>query len=166
MLSVLNDMNGGQKNIQANSYFFDDKKFSEKDDLLNFSRSMNWDVQFYKINAKDIANNFDKVFDDQDGPFPGVPTIAKTLLIKKAYNTDCKVILEAQGGDDIAAGYRYVFANYLKDLIKKEFRLFFNEFLKFKRIESLNFIEMINFIKNSLKGFSSGGISADGSKYI
>ena len=119
MLSVLNDMNGGQKNIQANSYFFDDKKFSEKDDLLNFSRSMNWDVQFYKINAKDIANNFDKVFDDQDGPFPGVPTIAKTLLIKKAYNTDCKVILEAQGGDDIAAGYRYVFANYLKDLIKK-----------------------------------------------
>ena len=167
MLSVLNDINKGQKNIQANSYFFDDKNFSEKDDLQNFSKSMNWDVQFYKINPKDISNNFDAVFDNQDGPFPGVPTIAKTLLIKRAYNPDCKVILEAQGGDDIAAGYRYVFANYLKDLIKKkEFRSFFNEFLKFKKIESLNFIEMTNFIKNSLKGFSSGGISADGSKNI
>jgi len=167
MLSILDNINKGQKNIQANSYFFDDKKFSEKDDLLNFSKSMNWDVQFYKINPKDISNNFDEVFDNQDGPFPGVPTIAKTLLIKKAYNTDCKVILEAQGGDDIAAGYRYVFANHLKDLIiNKKFRLFFNEFLKFKKIENLNLIEMANFIKNSLKGFSTGGVSADGSKNI
>ena len=167
MLSVLNNINGGQKNIQANSYFFDDKKFSEKDDLQNFSKSMNWDVQFHKITSDDVVNNFDEVFNSQDGPFPGVPTIAKTLLIKKAYDKDCKVILEAQGGDDIAAGYRYVFANHLNDLIKnKEFRLLINEFLKFKKIENFNFIEMTNFIKNSLKGFSSGGISADGSKNI
>ena len=167
MLSVLNNINGGQKNIQANSYFFDDKRFSEKDDLLNFSKHMNWDVQFYKINPVDISDSFDEVFNNQDGPFPGVPTIAKTLLIKRAYDTDCKVILEAQGGDDIAAGYRYVFPNYLKDLIiDKKFSLFFNEFFKFKKIENLNFIEMTNFIKNSLKGFSNGGVSADGSKNI
>ena len=167
MLSVLNNINGGQKNIQANSYFFDDKRFSEKDDLLDFSKGMNWDVQFYKINPIDISDSFDEVFDNQDGPFPGVPTIAKTLLIKRAYDSDCKVILEAQGGDDIAAGYRYVFANYLKDLIiNKDLSLFFNEFRKFKKIENLNFIEMTNFIKNSLKGFSSGGVSADGSKNV
>ena len=136
MLSVLNNINGGQKNIQANSYFFDDKRFSEKDDLLNFSKSVNWDIQFYKINPVDISDSFDEVFNNQDGPFPGVPTIAKTLLIKRAYDTDCKVILEAQGGDDIAAGYRYVFANYLKDLIiDKKFSLFLNEFFKFKKIE-------------------------------
>ena len=91
MLSVLNDINGGQKKIQANSYFFDDKRFSEKDDLLNFSKRMNWDIQFYKINPVDISDSFDEVFNNQDGPFPGVPTIAKTLLIKRAYDNDSKV---------------------------------------------------------------------------
>ena len=165
MLSVLNKINNGQRNIQANSYYFEDKKFSERDDLLCFSKEMGWKVGFIKVTPNDVAENFDSVFNDQDGPFPGVPTIAKTLLIKRAYNSSCKVILEAQGGDDIAAGYKYVFANYLKDLIKnKDLRLFVSEFFKFKKIEELKFFELLGFIKNSYSGFLQGGVSADGSK--
>ena len=39
--------------------------------------------------------------------------MAKSILIKKAYGPDQKVILEAQGGDDIAGGYRYIFGHIL-----------------------------------------------------
>ena len=79
-----------------------------------------------KISSEDIINNFDKVYSSQEGPFPGVVTISKQLLIERAYNSNCKVILEAQGGDDIAAGYKYVFSSDLKDLFnKKKFKKLF-----------------------------------------
>ena len=60
-------------------------------------------------------------FDDFKGTrrtIPGLPTIGKQLLIERAYNKDCGVILEAQGGDDIAGGYRYILGSYFIELLK------------------------------------------------
>ena len=163
LISALNDINGGQGNIQANSYYFDEKKFNEKNDLLSFTKKINWNINYYKISPNDIIDNFDKTFVEQDGPFPGVPTIAKSLLIKRAYDKDCKVILEGQGGDDIAAGYRHVFPYHLKDLLDdKKIILLFKEFFQFKKVEELNIYQLIIFLKNSYFGFLNGGVSADG----
>jgi len=165
LISVLDNINGGQGNIQANSYYFDEEEFSEKNDLLSFSKEKNWNINFYKISPNDIIDNFDKTFVEQDGPFPGVPTIAKSLLIKRAYDKDCKVILEGQGGDDIAAGYRHIFANHLKDLLDdKKIILLLKELFQFKKIEDLNIYQLIIFLKNSYFGFLNGGVSADGSR--
>ena len=77
-----------------------------------------WKINKYEITYQDVINKFENVFISQDEPYPGVVTIAKDILIEKAYPPDCKVILEGQGGDDIAAGYKYVFPLYVLDLLK------------------------------------------------
>ena len=164
MLSVLDKINGGQSNILANSYFFEDPEFSEKDELENFASFKKWKVNFFKISAEDIKNNFDKVYNSQEGPFPGVVTISKQLLIERAYNTKCKVILEAQGGDDIAGGYKYIFASHLKDLLnKKKFKKLISEVMSFKKVENETFVNILKGIINSSKGYQNGNVSADGS---
>ena len=50
-------------------------------------------IDYYKITSKDIIDNFDDVFQSQEGHFPGIPTIAKSILIKKAYGPKQKVVL-------------------------------------------------------------------------
>ena len=54
-------------------------------------------INKYEITYQDVINKFENVFISQDEPYPGVVTIAKDILIEKAYPPDCKVILEGQG---------------------------------------------------------------------
>ena len=56
----------------------------------------------------------------QEQPFPGIITYAKHILINKSYEKTRKVILEAQGGDDICVGYKYYFPFFIKDLIQEK----------------------------------------------
>lgn len=165
MLYFMNKINGGQNDIAANSYYFQEEEFNEKKDLEIISNKLNWKIDYYKITSKDIIDNFDEVFQSQEGPFPGIPTIAKSILIKKAYGPEQKVILEAQGGDDIAGGYRYIFGSYIFDLLKqRKFIKILNESIKFKKIEALSYNNLIKLILNSASTLNLGGVSADGSK--
>ena len=118
--------------------------------------------KFYKNYAWDIINSFDEVFDSQDEPFPGMQTISKHILIKN-YNKNFKVILEAQGGDDIAAFYKYVFPFYIKSLSNK-FKFFraFSEIIKFNSIENMKVIQFSKFYKDCIKNLELGNLSADG----
>lgn len=164
MMYFVNEINNGQKDISANSFFFDEKNFNEKPELEKIANSINWKVNFFKISSSDIIDNFDETLKFHEGPFPGIPTIAKSLLIKKAYNNDHKVVLEAQGGDDIAGGYRYIFGGFIFDLLKKkDFKKVLSEISHFKKNENENIFYTLNFIYKSFKSIKSGGISADGS---
>jgi|TARA_B110000003_G_C16649380_1_gene533520 asparagine synthase (glutamine-hydrolysing) len=167
MISILNRVNNGQKDISANSFYYDESSIDEKKDLEQFSKLLNWKINFYKITSNDVINNFDEILINQEGPFPGIPTIAKSLLIKRAYEPNCKVILEGQGGDDIAGGYKYIFGAYIYDLIKeKNFFNILNETSKFKKIENETWISVIKYIYNSMQGINKGGYSADGTRNV
>ena len=167
MLSCLDKINNGQNTIKANSFFFEDKYFNERPDLEIFAKQRNWNIDFFKISPEDVINNFDEILYTNDGPFPGLPTIGKNLLIKKSSDPSYKVILEGQGGDDIAGGYKYIFGYFLKDLIKSfEFKNFFLEIKKFSKIENLNIFDVLRLFAESFSSFDKGGISADGSKSI
>jgi asparagine synthase (glutamine-hydrolysing) len=167
MLSCVDKINGGQKKIRANSFFFENKNFNEKPDLEAFAKFKNWKVNFFQINAEDVKNYFDETLFANDGPFPGVPTISKNLLIKRSSISSYKVVLEGQGGDDIAGGYKYVFGYFLKDLIKSGYlKNFFIEIFNFSRIEKINLFKVFGLLFNSFKSLNDGGVSADGSKSI
>lgn len=165
MISYLNSINGGQKNISANSYFFSDPEYDHRKDLKEMSDYYNWKINTHEIKSKDISDNFEEVFESQDEPFPGIVTIAKHLLIKKSYSKDIKVIFEGQGGDELAAGYKYVFPLHILDLIK-QFKLInaFKEIKSFNDKEDLSSKSFIKFFINSLRGFFYGGVSADGTR--
>ena len=160
MVRVLKKLN--LRKVNYNSYYFDSKQFSEKENLEEFARSENIQVNFFKITPDDIIKNFNEVFLSQDEPFPGVPTIAKHLLIKRSSEKKTKVILEAQGGDDFAGGYKYIFPFYLLSLSReKKYIKYAKEFLSFMLKEKISIFNMLKFLENSQDSFFNGGISAD-----
>jgi asparagine synthase (glutamine-hydrolysing) len=162
MVRVLKKLN--LRKVNYNSYYFDSKQFSEKENLEEFARSENIQVNFFKITPDDVIKNFNEVFLSQDEPFPGVPTIAKHLLIKRSSEKKTKVILEAQGGDDFAGGYKYIFPFYLLSLSReKKYIKYAKEFLSFMLKEKISIFNMLKFLENSQNSFFNGGISADGS---
>lgn len=155
------------KKISYNSYFFEDKQYSEKENVEQFAKEKKINVNYFKITPKDIINNFDNVLEYQNEPFPGVPTIAKHLLIKRAYENKCKVILEAQGGDDFAGGYKYIFPYFIKDLLNR--KNFFNaahEIKCFCKIENMSLLHFYKFYMDINHSFKRGGTSADGTKSL
>lgn len=167
MMLNLNKINGGQGDITANSYFFGENLIDEKNDLQNFVEKINWKVNFVKIVPEDIIKYSEDVMVSQEQPFPGIITYAKHILINKSYEKTRKVILEAQGGDDICVGYRYYFPFFIQDLIKeKKYFKAFSEISKFISKEKMNFSNFFVFYKNSLASIDKAGISADGSKIL
>tara|TARA_Y100000590_G_C15733643_1_gene1017892 strand:+ start:198 stop:2066 length:1869 start_codon:yes stop_codon:yes gene_type:complete len=166
MLLTLDKLNKGQNKIRACSYYFNEDEFDEKYDLEEFSKKIGWSVNFYKITPNDIIENFENVFNIQDEPFPGVPTIAKDLLIKKGYNKNFKVILEGQGGDDFAAGYLYVFPFFIKYLLENfQYHKVFNEIKNFMGKENFSFLNFIRFYFSCINSFKGKYISADGTSF-
>ncbi len=167
MLYFVNKINNGQKDISANSFYFDHEKYNERPDLENFSKKFNWKVNFFKITEEDVISNFDKVLNAQEGPFPGLPTIGKQLLIERAYDKDYKVILEAQGGDDIAGGYKYIIGSYFVELLKNfDFKTLTKEFQIFSDKEKVKKLELVKMIFNNLNFYNYGGYSADGTSGV
>ena len=163
MISFLNLINKGQKNIFANSYYFKDKEFNHSDEISDMSKYYNWKINLCEITHTDVIENFDKISNFQDEPMPGLVTIAKHLLIQKSYDNDCKVVLEGQGGDDIAGGYKYVFPLFILDNIKKlSLKKVHHEIKGFLDEENMNFKEFIKFFLVSIKSYFKGGASADG----
>ena len=165
MISYLNLINKGQKNISANSYYFSDPEFDHRNDLKEMSEHYGWKINTHEITSSDVINKFEKVFDSQDEPFPGIVTIAKDILIEKSYSNETKVILEGQGGDEIGAGYRYVFPLHILDLLKTlNLKKVYHQIKKFNLNENIRNNDFISFFYNSLKGYLKGGISADGTQ--
>ena len=163
MMLTLDKMNNGQKKVKASSFYFDDEEYSERYDLQNFSSNINWKIDFFKITPEDIINNFDDIYDSQDEPFPGIPTIGKDLLIRRGYDKNFKVILEGQGGDDFAAGYYYVYPFYIKSLFKKfEYIQIYKEIKNFTKKENINLYNFMKFYFSSINSFNGKFISADG----
>ena len=67
-------------------------------------------------------------------------------------------------GDDIAAGYKYIFSSHLKDLLnKKRFKKLISEVISFKKVEDETYVNILKGIINSSKGYQNGNVSADGS---
>ena len=46
MMTILNKINNGQGEITANSYYFNEEKIDENKDLEEFSKKLNWKVNF------------------------------------------------------------------------------------------------------------------------
>ncbi len=163
MLEYLNKVNKGQGNISANNFFY--SEFGKPKNLLEYEKKNNWKINYFEIKPDDIIKNFEDVFKMNDGPFPGFVTISKYLLIKRAYDNETKVILEAQGGDDIFGGYKQYFASFFYDKLQKmNFFSALKDFQSFKKKEKMGYLELINWIYMVIKNSDYGGISHDGTK--
>ncbi|MFH1657162.1 MAG: asparagine synthase (glutamine-hydrolyzing) [bacterium] len=108
-----------------------DKKYSEEQfiDILKDKKHLK--VQKLFLDSKTVWNNLEKISARRDEPFGGLSAVVQNQmleLIKK--ETNIKVLLSGQGGDEILCGYRKFFFLYLQEEMKKGhvFSVFENTF--------------------------------------
>jgi len=167
MLSGINSVLGGQKNLRAFSYYYGEDKYDEKKYAEEIIKNGNWEAEFYRFDANDVPDLTKKAMWFQEQPFPGIITLAKHKLISKSKDYGAKVILEGQGGDDIGAGYQYVFASHVLDLIESgNSDMAITELNNFGKINGYNAKENMGNFVNSLASYYNTGYSADGSSFL
>ena len=84
----------------------------------------------YKIipTAEDIKKDLFDFINAIGEPVPGPSPYSQYNVFKLARNNDVTVLLDGQGGDELFAGYHYLYGFYIKGLIKKgKFIKAFNE---------------------------------------
>ena len=167
MLSGINSVLGGQKNLRAFSYYYGEDKYDEKKYAEEIIKNGNWEAEFYRFDANDVPDLTKKAMWFQEQPYPGIITLAKHKLISKSKDYGAKVILEGQGGDDIGAGYQYVFASHVLDLIESgNSDMAITELNNFGKINGYNAKENMGNFVNSLASYYNTGYSADGSSFL
>lgn len=109
-----------KENFDTFSVVVDDEKYSEKRfiDILVKEKNIRNTKLTFQPNM--VLNYINEVLTCQDEPFGSFSAIAQYLTFNKIKSeTDIKIILSGQGGDEILMGYLKYFFFYLKDLIKK-----------------------------------------------
>jgi asparagine synthase (glutamine-hydrolysing) len=115
--------------IKAFSVISSDKKLSEEkfiDILINEKN-----ITCFKLNVtpEEIFSNLDKTIEAQGEPFPSFSIVAQYSILEKIKKeSDIKVVLSGQGGDEILMGYLKYYFFYLQHLLKtNNFHIFTNE---------------------------------------
>ena len=109
-----------KENFETFSVVGDDEKYSEKRfiDILVKEKNIKNTKLTFQPNM--VLNYINEVLTCQDEPFGSFSAIAQYLSFNKIKSeTDIKIILSGQGGDEVLMGYLKYYFFYLKDLIKK-----------------------------------------------
>jgi asparagine synthase (glutamine-hydrolysing) len=105
--------------IKAFSVISGDKKISEEkfiDILINEKQISCFKLE---VTPEEIFNNLDKTIDAQGEPFPSFSIVAQYSILEKIKKeSDIRVVLSGQGGDEILMGYLKYYFFYLQHLLK------------------------------------------------
>ena len=102
------------------------------------------DLDWYKIllDEKEFLISLDDVINTQEEPFRSPSVILQYFLMKIAKKTNCKVLLDGQGGDETFLGYERYYISYLNSLS------FFDKLIACKDIitnSKLNFFSLTTY---------------------
>jgi len=167
MMGTIDKLKGGQGDLKAFSYYFGDKRYDEKPYVEELVKKSAWDVEYYKLTPTEIPSLAEEAMWHHEQPFPGIITLAKHQLIKQSHGFGAKVILEGQGGDEIGAGYQYVFGPHLLDLLQRgSLRALPREIRAFGEQNGLSTKESLTKVMNGILAYYRVGRSADGTLFI
>ena len=139
---IANKLQNG--NLETYSVIAKDQKYSEERfvDILSSHKGIRNHRLYFEVSY--ILDNLPDIIYHNDEPFGSFSSIAHYKLLEKIKNeTDLKVVLNGQGGDEILMGYlKYFFFN-IKNLVGKRhfievLREFFLSFIKRTAIWQLN----------------------------
>lgn len=117
-ISVLAD-NLTEKQFDTYSIISQNKKYSEEKFIDVLVSQKNISNHKLILEQEQILSHINEVIGHQDEPFGSFSIIAQYLIYKLIKeNSDIKVVLSGQGGDELLLGYLKYFFFYLKQLIK------------------------------------------------
>ena len=165
LVSMIDHIQKGQGQLKAFSYYYGEEKYDEIKEVQETTSKYKWGIDYFKISSKSVPELAEEVMLSQEQPFPGMPTLAKHSIIKHSKSFDSIVLLEGQGGDEIAAGYQYVFASHILDLIEANKTDLANDEIKaFAEINNFSTKEAEKIVKNGIASMNQTGRSADGTR--
>ena len=134
------------------------------DDMV---KTFNLDHQYLQINLNKMDETINDILSFHDEPFLSSNCIYQFLLRKKIKESDVKVLLVGEGGDEVLSGYRRFIYPYLYDIRSKLNKIDFEKVLK----KAENFLEIKkeliieNFEKFQKEYFSSNSQQENQSAY-
>tara|TARA_B100000900_G_scaffold414939_1_gene443138 strand:- start:1574 stop:3433 length:1860 start_codon:yes stop_codon:yes gene_type:complete len=154
-------------NFETFTYGFSDK--GEIDAVKKISKFLQIKNHFVSITPKKLINLFDEVIYSQEAPITSCRIIAMHQMYKVVKKRGIKVMLEGQGGDEIAAGYEYYYAPYfLDELMKSDYTSAKNKLLKlmsnYKNINKNNFADKL--LNSLIAVFKPGVSTQDGIPFV
>ena len=118
-ISVLAD-NLAEKQFDTFSIVSQNKKYSEEKYIDILVSQKNISNHKLILEPAQILSDINDVIGHQDEPFGSFSIIAQYSILKLIKeNSDIKVVLSGQGGDELLLGYLKYFFFYLRQLIKK-----------------------------------------------
>jgi asparagine synthase (glutamine-hydrolysing) len=163
LMSIINQLNNGQGKFKALSQIYGEAEYDEKPYVDALAEKLGWEVEYHQLNHHEVPEITDEAMWQQEQPFPGMVTLAKQMLMKKSIGHGAKVILEGQGGDEIAGGYQYYFGPFISDLQENgQNELAASELKGFASRNNMDQSAVLALAKNGIQAYEHPGRSADG----
>src|SRR3989344_4507132 len=164
---AIDKANDGQKNFRMFSFAYAGSSYDEEPYVRELAEVLKWDVSIAHLSPEDVVRLIEPATWHQDQPYSGLPSLALQRLVESYKDTDIKVILEGQGGDEVAAGYEYYWGPFWLDMAKEQGEAVANqEFEAFAKIRRFKDEESKKtFLKNAIDAYERPGSSADGSRF-
>lgn len=167
VVSMANQITGGQRNFRLFSFVYGQHKDVEKPYMEALARKIGWGLEFFEILPLDMKNYMESMVKSQDEPFPGLPTLGLHILAEFSRKNKIPVILGGQGGDEIGAGYEYYMGAFLLDtLIERGPDAGLAELSAYGKLHSFKDKEQyLSFVLGSLNAYLTAGTSQDGTSF-
>lgn len=167
VVSMANEIMGGQKNFRLFSFVYGRHRDIEKPYMEALASKIGWDLEFFEVLPSDMLNYMQPMVKSQDEPFPGLPTLGLHLLAEFSRKNKIPVILGGQGGDEIGAGYEYYMGAYLLDIVQKYGPdTAITELISYGNLHSFKKNDYYKFLLNTINSYVSGGTSQDGTSFV
>ena len=115
----------GNEDIYSLTGLFKEKNYNENIYTKQIKTKNNWKNINKYLTSDNAWSNFEELTFFQEAPFGGLASTLLYLLSKKAKESGIKVMLQAEGVDELFAGHQYYhYFNYMDIIEKKRNRLF------------------------------------------
>ena len=166
MVSFIDKISGDKGDHRIFSYCYGKHEFDERPEVEELATATGWETDFFQLSPGDVPSLTEEAIHFQEQPFPGVVTLARHNLVKHSQSS-AKVLMEGQGGDEIAAGYQYIMGPHILDLIEGERAdLAHDEIISFGRKNGLTDAAALRKCMDGLLAYHGNGRAADGNRFI
>jgi asparagine synthase (glutamine-hydrolysing) len=105
LLSILDKVHPEPQMVEAFSFAFIEKEYSERPYVEEMARHTGRKAHFVELSHMRFAESIDRLSYSQEEPFAGVPIAAYTSCFELARQHDFTVIMDGSGLDEGLAGY-------------------------------------------------------------
>lgn len=105
LLSILDKVHPDPGRVEAFSFAFSEKEYSERAYVEEMARHTGRKAHFVEYSSKQFVDSVEKLCWSQEEPFAGVPIGAYTACFELANRHDFTVIMDGSGLDEGLAGY-------------------------------------------------------------